>query len=379
MDRILSPEKLAEIISEMAPDDQADFYSTLDGDEQAQVLQLLPAEDRIELTKLLIYDEDSAGGIMTSELCSIQTEATVLEAIRAIANEEYDDPISMIFAVDRENKLQGAIHVSELLSKPRTSKIADVIDAVQVFAVTDEDQETIANNFRKYDLYVMPVVDSNGVLVGRITADDVMDVIQDEALEDIAHMAGAPDMEKNEDSPVQVARLRLPWVLITMFSGLIISIIIQKMRGLTSIEGLAAYVPVVMAMGGNTGMQASAITVRGIALGEIEFAKLFKIALKEIFVGVLMGLACGGLAGLIVWFKLDCYGGESMVSPFRLACVVAVSMCSAMTFAALCGTLLPILLQKWKIDPALASGPFVTTGNDLSASMIYFIMCYFLL
>ena len=131
-------------------------------------------------------------------------------------------------------------------------------------------------------------------------------------------------------------------------------------------------------MGGNTGMQASAITVRGIALGEIEFSKLFRISLREILVGILMGLACGVVSGLIVWFKLTNYGGVTEVSPMRLSFVVAVSMCVAMTFAALFGTLLPIILHKWKIDPALASGPFVTTGNDLAASMIYFLMCFFL-
>lgn len=378
VDRI-PPPKLAEMICEMAPDDQADFCGNLSEAERKKVLKFLPDAVSADLKRLLGYDEDSAGGIMTPEFCAVQVDATVQEAIKAIADEEFDDPISMVFAVDKEMKLKGAIHISELLSKPRLSKIADVIEDVQMFARTDEDQETVANNFRKYDLYVMPVVDKTGVLVGRITADDVMDVIQEEALEDIAHMAGAPDMESNEDSPVQVARLRLPWLLITMFTGLVISVIIQKMIGLTTIEGLAAYVPVVMAMGGNTGMQASAITVRGIALGEIELGKLVKISLREIFVGILMGLVCGSATGLIVWFKLRQFGGVSSVSPLKLAIVVGFSMCVAMTFAALCGTLLPIVLHKWKIDPALASGPFVTTGNDLAASMIYFAMCFFLL
>ena len=132
-------------------------------------------------------------------------------------------------------------------------------------------------------------------------------------------------------------------------------------------------------MGGNTGMQASAITVRGIALGEIEYGRLIKISLREIFVGMLMGCICGLTTGLIVWFKLMQFGGITTVSPVRLAFVVGISMCSAMTFAALCGTLLPLILHKWKVDPALASGPFVTTGNDLAASMIYFAMCFFLL
>ena len=376
---LIADDKLAVIISNMASDDQADFYSYLDEERQKEILKLLPETDRIALRQLLGYDEESAGGIMTPEFCAIKTNETVQEAIYAIANQEYDDPISMIFAVDQDNRLKGAIHVSELLSKPRNSKILDIIEDIQAVAKTNDDQETVANNFRKYDLFVMPVIDSNGVLVGRVTVDDVMDVIQDEAVEDIAKMAGAPDMEVHEDSPFKVATLRLPWLLITMITGLIISLIIQNMIKLTAVEGVVAYIPVVMAMGGNTGMQASALTVRGIALGEIEFGKLFKISLKEICVGTLMGIVCGGFSAGIIWFKLSYLGGASPISPLKMAFVVAISMCTAMAFAALCGTLLPIILHKLKIDPALASGPFVTTGNDLAASMIYFAMCFFLL
>ncbi len=371
--------KIAEMLSEMAPDDRTDVFREIDVDKHDEILAKLPEDDRVELKKLLGYEEDSAGDLMTPELCAVRANATVQEAIMAIANEEYADPISMVFAVDSKMKLKGGINISELLSKPRNSKINDVVEDVQVFAGTDEDQESIANNFRKYDLYVMPVLDKEGTLVGRITADDVMDVMQEEAIEDIAHMAGAPDMEKREDSPVRVAALRLPWLFITMMAGIVISIIIQKMIGLTRVEGLAAFVPVIMAMGGNTGMQASAITVRGIALGEIEFGKLFKISLKEVSVGVLMGGVCGGLTGFIVWLNLTYFASDLSVSSLRLATIVAISMCSAMTFAALCGTLLPIALHKLNIDPAVASGPFVTTGNDLSASMIYFIMCFLLL
>jgi len=376
---LIADDKLAVIISNMASDDQADFYSYLDEERQKEILKLLPETDRIALRQLLGYDEESAGGIMTPEFCAIKTNETVQEAIYAIANQEYDDPISMIFAVDQDNRLKGAIHVSELLSKPRNSKILDIIEDIQAVAKTNDDQETVANNFRKYDLFVMPVIDSNGVLVGRVTVDDVMDVIQDEAVEDIAKMAGAPDMEVHEDSPFKVATLRLPWLLITMITGLIISLIIQNMIKLTAVEGVVAYIPVVMAMGGNTGMQASALTVRGIALGEIEFGKLFKISLKEICVGMLMGIVCGGFSAGIIWFKLSYLGGAYPISPLKMAFVVAISMCTAMAFAALCGTLLPIILHKFKIDPALASGPFVTTGNDLAASMIYFAMCFFLL
>ncbi len=376
---LFDPGKISEILSEMAPDDRADIFREIDEDKHPEILAKLSDENRIELKKLLGYEEDSAGDLMTPELCAVQAEATVQEAIMAIANEEYDDPISMIFAVDHDMKLLGGINISELLSKPRNSKIGDVVDDVLVFAGTDEDQESIANKFVKYDLFVMPVVDENGILIGRITADDIMEVLEEEAVEDIAHMAGAPDMETNEDSPVRVAALRLPWLFITMFAGIVISMIIQKMIGLTHIEGLAAFVPVIMAMGGNTGMQASAITVRGIALGEIETGQLFKISLKEVSVGILMGCVCGAIAGSMVWLNLNYFTTELSVDPLKLAAIVGVSMCSAMTFAALTGTLMPIILHKFKIDPALASGPFVTTGNDLSASLIYFLMCYILL
>ncbi len=371
--------EIAEILTEMAPDDRADIFREIDEGKHPEILAKLSDEDRIELNKLLGYEEDSAGDLMTPELCAVKADATVQEAIMAIANEEYNDPISMIFAVDHNMQLLGGINISELLSKSRNSKIGDVVDEVSVFARIDEDQESIANKFVKYDLFVMPVIDEDGTLVGRITADDIMEVMEEEAVEDIAHMAGAPDMETNEDSPVRVAALRLPWLFITMFAGILISIIIQKMIGLTQIEGLAAFVPVIMAMGGNTGMQASAITVRGIALGEIEFEQLFKISIKEVSVGILMGCVCGTLAGIMVWFNLHYFSTELSFDPIKLAAIVGVSMCSAMTFAALTGTLMPIILHKFKIDPALASGPFVTTGNDLSASLIYFLMCYVLL
>jgi magnesium transporter len=236
-----TPEELAKFISEMAPDDQADVLAKVDSDNRKKVMNYLPEDERQKLRALLGYDEESAGGIMTPELCVVPIDATVQEAVMAIAEREFDDPISMVFAIDKQGKLEGAAHISELLSKPGNAKMRDVIEKVQAVAKVDEDQETIANNFRKYDMLVMPVVDDNGILVGRITVDDVMDVMQEEAVEDIAHMAGAPDMETHEDSPVKIVALRMPWLMITMFAGLINSVIIQKMIGLTTIEGLAAY------------------------------------------------------------------------------------------------------------------------------------------
>ncbi len=375
----LPPERLAGMIAEMAPDDAADFFSELDKDEQAKVWHLLDKEDKQELRSLLNYEEDSAGGIMTPELCAVAATATVQQAFAAIAENDFSDPISMIFVVDNEQKLLGSISISELIVKPKNALMKDVAEPPQAVAEVNEDQEDIANDFRKYDLYVMPVVDENYRLVGRITADDVMDVMHEEASEDFAHIAGAPDIEHNEDSPLRIVRMRLPWLMITLFTGMLISAIVQKIIGLKNAESLAAFVPVVLAMGGNTGMQASTVTIRSIALGEIGIGKLLGVLSREILVGFIMGVICGLLVACVVYFALHFFPDQLSQPPLRLSVIIGASMCAAMTFAAVAGSMMPILLNQLNIDPAVASGPFVTTGNDLSASLIYLLMCYILL
>lgn len=376
---ILSPAKIAELMTEMAPDDAVDFYQDLEEDEKADVLKHLKSEDRLALAGLLDYDEDTAGGLMTPELCSVPATATVQQAINAIVGTRFADPVNYIFAVGDDNLLIGGISVSELLTKRRDETLGDVANKDLIVGVIDEDQEEVARKFRKYDLIVMPVVDENKRLVGRITVDDVMDVFHEEASEDMAHLSGAPDIESNEDSPLRIARLRLPWLMITMFTGMAISVIIQNIVGLTEVEALAAFVPVIMAMGGSTGMQASAVTIRSIALGQIEFEKLLSVFGREILVGSIMGITCGVLAGFAVWLNLHYFGGDITHSIVKLAVIVSISMTCAMAFAALGGTIMPIVLHRFDIDPALASGPFVTTGNDLAATSIYFVICLALL
>jgi magnesium transporter len=377
----LDNKELADMIKEMAPDDAVDLLNDLDDDKaQQEVLQRLDSEVRLEIEKLLNYKEDSAGGIMTPELCSVLSTATVGQAIQALATSDFSDPISVIFAVDRNNHLVGSINLSDLIAKPRTALIKDVVDENTISTTADEDQETIANNFRKYDLYVMPVVDENNILIGRITADDVMDVFYEEASEDIAKMAGAPDIERPSDSPFTIIKLRLPWLMITMASGIGVSMIVQRIIGLNLSVSLTAFIPVIMGMGGNTGMQASAVTVRSIALGEIELHKLFHILLREAKVGLGMGLFCGSIISTIVWIMLHFSGTvDPGHTPLQLASVVAIAMSTAMTLAAITGSVFPILLHHFKIDPAVASGPFVSTGNDLLASSIYLLICFLLL
>ncbi len=376
----LPPRRLAELIEQMAPDDAVDILNELSEVDKEKVLKTLEENKQRELRQLSDYEDDSGGGIMTPELCAVSGESTIEQTINSLARTTFTDPVNAVFAVTPDHKLIGYIHISDLISKPRSVKLKDVIESNPVFASVDEDQESIAKKFMKYDLYAMPVVDENMTLVGRITADDVMDVIEEEASEDIARMAGAPDIGQKEDSPFNIVKLRLPWLLITMFTGMLVSIIVGKITSLRGAEAMTAFVPVILAMGGNTGMQATAVTVRNIALGELKFNRLLAIFGREIFVGAMMGCVCGLVTALLVYLNLKYIIHAEMVhQAVKLCFIVGFSMVTAMTFAALSGTILPIILNHFKVDPAVASGPFVTTSNDLSASLIYLLMCTILL
>ncbi|MBU8901998.1 MAG: magnesium transporter [Victivallales bacterium] len=376
----LEPARLAKVMEEMAPDDAADLFNELDAQEQNQILHFFDPVKKKEIQELAHYEEDSAGGLMTPEFCAVSSEATVQQAIGALAEADYSDPITSVFVVDQKGLLVGDINISELISKPGKALVKDVIDPDPVFAFVDEDQMEVAQKVRKYDLLVIPVVDHDKKLIGRITVDDIIDVIDEEASEDIARMAGAPDIEHNESSPLSIVRLRLPWLLITMVTGTLVSIVIQKITNIKPAVCLVAFIPVILGMGGNTGMQATAVTIRSIALGEIKFSRLAGIFRREMLVGAIMGTVCSIIIAAVVWVNLIYFANfDPGISLFRLIIVVACSMFSAMTFAALTGTVFPIVLHRFNIDPAVASGPFVSTGNDLSASLIYLVMCYLML
>ncbi len=378
----LSPDKLAGMLQEMAPDDAADILNEMDEADQDTVLHLLTPDKKEELQELAEYDPDSAGGLMTPEFYAVPDNLTVEQAIQALAADDFDDPVTTVFAVDADGRLVGSIHIAELIAFPGDAKIHDIVDQQLIYATVDEPGSEVARKVRKYDLMVIPVVDHDSKLVGRITVDDIIDFIDDEAAEDMAKMAGAPDIEQREISPLSIVRLRLPWLLITMLTGSIVSLIVQKLLFLPTAAGLAAFVPVILGMGGNTGMQATAVTVRSIALGEIEFSRLVWVFLRELLVGAIMGVVCGVIISGVVFLNLHYFSDATAtgnLSLLKLMVVVACSMFTAMSFAAFSGAMMPILLHKCKIDPAVASGPFVSTGNDLSASLIYLGMCTLLL
>ena len=378
----MSNDEIAVLISNMAPDDAADFVEELElsSDELHDLLEKIPEEERKELSALLRYQEDSGGSIMTPELCALPADTTVSDALTAIGTAELSDPIMSAFIVEpKTNVLLGYVYLSDLLAAQPDKKLESLINDNYIWAMTDEDQEKIAHDFRKYNLWVMPVVDEKHRLVGRITADDIMDVIQEEADEDMARMVGAPDFDDLEESPFKVARLRLPWLLITLVAGFANSILIDSMTAKT-VATVAIFVPVLMAMGGNTSIQATAIAVRKIALGGSQPTRLMKTVWRQVLNGAVMGfmasiVAWGG-ASLVLHNFVSVQGG---ISANNLCFAIEFAMFIAMFFASAFVVIVPIILHRLDIDPAIASGPFVTTSNDLSASTIYFLICLLML
>jgi len=378
----LSPEQLAKLTEKMPPDEAADFLAELDDPEQSsKILNAMTPQAQLKLRELLQYEEDSAGHIMTPEVITQPATAKVLETRKLLAKSDLSDPVINIYVIEPNNhKLLGYVTVKDLLSADGELLLADITNRDYIYATTDEDQESVALKFQKYDLWVMPVVDNNHCLLGRITIDDIMDVVQEEADEDLAHLVGAPDIDEEEEAIIPVARLRLPWLVITLCVGLLNSVIIRGMLSVVEFSCIVAFVPVICAMGGNVGMQSSAICIRGIALGQQKYHRLASTVFREIRIGLLLGLVCGIIAATLVILGIYITQANSDgITPWRLALTVGIAMFNSMTFACCYGAIVPIVLHRIKIDPAVASGPFITTSNDLSSTIIYFLSCWLLL
>ncbi|MBN2162258.1 MAG: magnesium transporter [Pontiellaceae bacterium] len=371
----MTAEEISDIIEEMAPDDAADVLGELEEERSAEILNLMEDEDSEEVRELLQYEEDTAGGIMTSDFVVVRASMTAAAAIEYIGSLELDEPIYYAYVVDSEGRLSGYVQLWELLKTTnRTRKLADLCEQEPITVHTDTDQEEVARIASKYDLSSLPVLDWQNKLVGRITVDDIMDVIEEEASEDIFRLAGSSDAELEDTSPLQACKARLPWLLITLGTGFITSLILTSFDEhlkLAGIGALIAFVPIIMGMGGNTGIQSSTLIIRGIALDASHSRKITKIISHEIIAGAIMGLICGTTIGLWAHFLI---AGKHipMIHPAYLALTVAVALFSAMAFAAVFGALVPVLLDRIKIDPAVASGPFVTSSNDIFALLIYY-------
>lgn len=361
----MDEQRISEIVDEMDSDDATDIVSELPSEVAEVVLDSIDKEDSDEVKELLKYPEESAGGIMALEFVAVCQDTTVGEAIEQIrqAAEEIEE-IYNVYVVDENGILTGILSLRQLIISSPSTKITQILDTDVVSVSTDMDQEKVANIFSKYDLVAIPVIDHKKRLVGRITIDDIVDVMEEEVSEDFSKMVGTDDEEIGETSAFKVAGWRLPWIMTSLFGGILSGTIISHFKGtLGPLLTLAFFIPVITAMGGNIGLQSSSMTVRGLATGEIDTHHIGRRVWRELRIGILMGLICGGTVGAIayLWLKNGLLG-----------VIVGGAMFCAVTVAASMGIMIPVVFDRLKVDPALASGPFVTMSNDITGLAIYF-------
>jgi len=360
----LDPEAIALLINRMASDDAADAINLLPSDKVHLVLERVSRDDYRDIINLLRFDEESAGGIMARELLVIERGTTIGEAIEYVrAEAETVEHIQKLYVVDKEGVLLGAIPVVALITEDPGKRV-DEIMLVDIEKVTvDTDQERVASVFAKYDLYSVPVVDGRGKLLGRITVDDIIDVIEEEANEDISRLAGTGDEEFWQKSPLKLSRARMPWLVAGLFGGIAAALVMNHFRGsLESLISLAFFVPVVMAMGGNVGIQSSAIVVRELATGEFSLSETGRKVFRELKVSIINGSVLGSILFIVSTLWL----GEIRFGILLGGCLMFVVF-----WATLIGTSVPLLLNRIKVDPALATGPFITTFNDILGVLVY--------
>jgi magnesium transporter len=364
----LSTKEIAEQLDNMDSDDAADVINELPEEIQDEVLsQLEDIEQASDIADLLNYEEGTAGSLMAKELVSVYAHETVTACIEQIRQQT--DSVNVMYAVyvvDDKERLIGMLSLKKLVISAPSALINDIFDSEIISVKTNTDTGEISDIMRKYDLVVLPVVDTLGRLVGRITIDDVVDVIREEAEKDIQRMSGISDDVDSSDKIWRLSRARIPWLLVGMCGGIIGSRIISSYEGQIQIHPeMAFFIPLIGAMGGNVGVQSSAIIVQGLANNTLRDEKLVPKLMKELGVGLINGLICSSLI----------FGYNLLISDsFQLASVVSIALITVILFASFLGTFVPLTLYRFKINPALATGPFVTTLNDILGITIYFLI-----
>ncbi len=362
---LLDKDFLISLVGEMADDDSAVLIRSLPNELAEDVLAALNDEISDDVEQLLGYDEDTAGGIMSTDVFSLRQELTVKQAIEAMQDSKDYEMVFYVYVVDEHNHLVGVLSLRQLLTVPPSTCLANIMTTDVLRVRTDMDQEEVAELVAKYNILAIPVVDEHGKLMGLITVDDVIDVMRDEATQDILRMAGTSEEELMYGyKSFQVARLRLPWLLATLAGGVVTGTLMWFFRAtLEQVIMLVSFVPVITGMGGNVGGQTSTIIVRGFATGRIDFTMLRQVFFKELRVGLIMGSVCGLMIASVamIWHQ-----------NLYLGLVVGLAMVIAISVAACMGVLATAFFKKVGIDPAIASSPFVQTVNDITGILIYF-------
>ncbi len=375
---LLTAGEIKTIISELDLDDAADLLAEFPREKRDELLQSLEPADSLLIKKLMSYSEDSAGGIMDPVLISTSEDATVAEAVNKIRAAEIDEDFYSVFVVDKNGKFLGDVRIRLLLTRPENTRINDLIDPDTIYVLADDDQERVRNVFRDNDLIVAPVLDKSQKLVGRITADRIIEVADEEAAEDIYTMAGTDPDELDNVSVFHAARVRMTWLLPCLIGTGITALVLIFFHGKFGFGNLArvftaavAFVPMIAAISGNAGLQTSAIVVSGLATGHLAALKLSQVFNREVRIALLVALSCGIIGGLVCAFLLNYRSPENTVRPMNIVFAFATAMFSAIMVATTLGLLLPFLFRRIGIDPAISSGPLVTTANDSISVAIY--------
>lgn len=355
----------SEVLENMSTDNAVDILNELSNSKVASLLALMDNRVTDKIKKLLHYEEDTAGGIMTTEYISLDIGTSVKEALMLVKNQAPDaETIYVIYVVDTAGQLVGVLSLKDLIVANIEAHVEEVMIQRVVSVNVEEDQERVAQKMKDYDFIAMPVIDYQHHLVGIITIDDILDVVNEEADEDYSRLAGVSDTKSTDQSVFKKALKRLPWLIILTFLGMITATILGGFEDtLSQVALLAAFIPIISGMSGNSGTQSLAVSVRNISNGDIKEKSKLKIALKEAGSGLITGFVCAVILLLIIVIIYR--------QPF-LALIVGASLTIAMTVGTLVGSMIPILMNKIHIDPAVASGPFITTINDIVSMLIYF-------
>ncbi|MCS5653166.1 MAG: magnesium transporter [Candidatus Marinimicrobia bacterium] len=364
-----SAERIASIIEKAPANDQSDILGALSVERSQSVIDLLKQEEQEELAEIMGYPEDSAGAMMTTDVFTLHGGTTSGNAIKTLQDQEDAEMVFYLYVTDDDDRLVGVVSLRALATTPSDTKLKDIM-IKRVHSVRPEtDQEEVARVVAQYNFLAVPIIDPDERLLGIVTVDDVVDVIREEATEDFLQMAGAgKDREILLKSSWENARARLPWLFASWVGGIIAASLIGAFEHmLESIIVLAAFIPVIIGMGGNIGTQSSTIIVRGIATGRVDVGGELKLILKEMRVGLILGVLYGLLLGFFADFSFE-------DAPSNLGIVVGLSICASMLLAATIGTVTPLILRKLDIDPAIATGPFVTTSIDILGVLFYFVI-----
>lgn len=360
---LFSKYKQKQILNEVGNDVITDIIEELEEEEKENILQLLPKDDKEDVENLLKYESDTAGGIMSTEYIDIHAKNTVKDTLLFLQENTEEDAAYYLYVVDKDNILKGVVSLRDLVTSSFDTPMLDITNPNVMSVLYYEDQEEVAKKFSKYGFILMPVVDEDNHLLGVIEIDDVMDVIEEETTEDINLLGGVGSEERLDSSLIESFKNRIPWLIVNLFTAVCASSVVHIFEGtIAKVVTLAAISPIITGMGGNAGTQTLTIVVRGLSLGELDKENARKILFKELGLGL-----CNGLTiGLAVTIGSSCFAGNPW-----FGIVTGLAMFCNMTVATLAGYFVPVVLDKLKIDPALASGVFVTTCTDMFGFFVF--------